>query len=68
MFTICFAVYASLVSVTPVDSECIQVGRRDLNEAINACALTNRDPLTTCEARASGALNWYITIRRIEGT
>lgn len=68
MFTICFAVYASLVSVTPMQQECRKVDRAGLNAAVATCEALARDPLTTCEARPAGRLLWYVTVRRIEGT
>ncbi len=66
MFTICFAVYAGLVTVTPVTETCIKADRTTLTAAIAQCAADAHDPLTTCEARSAGALKWFITRRQLE--
>ncbi|MDD5374448.1 hypothetical protein [Acidithiobacillus sp.] len=65
MFTICFAVYASLVAVEPTEYHCGQVSLTQANEMVALCKEADKDPIKTCEARKAGALKWFITVKHI---
>ena len=67
MFTICFAVYASLVSVSPEQSLCFKAPPTFVSAAVSKCEQLSHDPLSTCEAREVGANRWYVTVRRMTG-
>lgn len=68
MFTICIALYTSLVSVDAIGTSCYtDMTQADVATAVAECKAIDHDPLTTCEARRAGALKWFITIRKLEG-
>ncbi len=66
MLMVCFALYSSLVSVDPVSTQCMRMPA-SVAAATAASCNTLRDPFQTCEARRLGALNWVITVRKLEG-
>lgn len=66
MFTICFAVYASLVSTVPSSSVCMRGDAAYASASVAACETLAHDPLTTCEANRVGALKWFITVRQLD--
>lgn len=67
MFTICLAVYGTLMSVTPEQQVCIKADKSYLVSIVDSCHALAHDPLVTCEARSSGALKWYVTVRKLDG-
>ncbi len=66
MFTVCFAVYASLVATQPTFLQCDKVDQAVVSALQNKCALIDKDPLATCEARKAGAFKWFFTVRQLE--
>ncbi len=66
MLTVCFALYSSLVSVDPMSTQCMRMPA-SIAAAMAASCTARRDPFQTCEARRLGALNWVITVRKLEG-
>ncbi len=64
MFTVCFAIYASLSAVHPTSSRCHSMTEEGTTMAIATCYAVDRDPLRTCESRNVGA-KWFITIRNL---
>ncbi len=66
LFTICFSVYAGLVTVVPVQSTCQLVTLTDVQSVTAACSALDKDPLTTCETRRAGALKYFVTVRMLD--
>ena len=66
MFLVCFSFYASLVATVPTSYVCQNMNGPAVHIAVNACT-SEKDPLTTCEARQPGALKWFITRRYVGG-
>ncbi len=66
MFTICFAVYASLVSVEPISEVCVKSTLAEVSRAVTECQ-SSKDPISTCEARRAGALKVFVTRRFMVG-
>lgn len=67
LYTICFSLYSSLVSVTPVQSACVLgYTPADIAAVTDGCKALDHDPLTTCETRRAGALKYFVTIRQLE--
>ncbi len=65
-FTLCFSLYAGLVTVTPIQSTCELVTLDEVNRTVARCKALDKDPITTCEARRAGALKWFVTVRILE--
>lgn len=63
--SLCFAMYASVVAADPIGAYCVRVPAAYAHAAMLSCN-ESKDPLTTCEARRSGALKVFVTYRKLE--
>ncbi len=67
MFTICFAVYASLTAVDPIQQQCVKgLTKTQVSDVARGCDAWSHDPITTCEMRRAGALKYFVTVRHLE--
>ncbi len=64
--TACFFVFSSLVSVTPISSDCVRGTEKDLAEVSAMCRAIDKDPLQTCEMQRVGATKYIFRVRRLE--
>ncbi len=67
MFTVCYALFASLTAVTPLESECFKMNQADVNVAVVDCRKLDHDPFTTCESQRVGALKYFFRVRKLDG-
>ncbi len=67
MFTICYVVYASLVSNENAQWAChINQTQHDLSAAVAMCEAIDHDPIRTCSMKSLGAHKWVVAARSME--
>jgi hypothetical protein len=66
MFTLCFAVYASLTSALPTHEVCMLTTGEDVIAQAKECILS-RDPISVCDVYHDADRRWTIKRRFMGG-
>ena len=68
LYTICFSLYSSLVSIVPVEHSCKLTTYTEVQAVQAACYALDKDPLATCEMKRGGLTKWFVTVRQLDMT